>query len=248
MATQSNRFISLDPEWIYELQLSSQVSAPNSTSRDVKIEAYAKEHNLHIFNGPTVCLDAFNEQEKELLLSQGEFYDLFIQTVIAPSAARPPAAIAVSALLEDSQGNFLLTKRSSNVAIGQRLLCTSATGALEPDDFEFTQGSLTYSNPFCQCGAREIQEELGLEIEEPNLKIEGLFFGALKRQPVILISGKTNSSFPENEICRFIAETTDSSIKELDRVMIVSQTEIPNIIENENMSEATAYHLALHCS
>lgn len=131
-------------------------------------------------------------------LQRGDFYDLILQTSIRPSVSTPPRALAVSVLIEDAERNLLLVERTTHVALGVGFIGTSATGALEPHDFLQPYGNLADFDPFRHCAIHEVKEELNLDLASSLIRTRGLFIGASKRQPVVLVDILFNKKLVQN--------------------------------------------------
>ena len=90
-------------------------------------------------------------------------------------------ALAVSVLLTDQQGNYLLTKRSGTVGIGEKLYSVTATGAVDENDY-------SQSDPIRNCVLRELREELNIHIKNEDLQISAIVAGVQKLQPIAIVN------------------------------------------------------------
>ena len=139
--------------------------------------------------------------------------------------------LAVSVLIRDAKDDILLVERSSKVAIGSSMLSVSVTGGLDYVlDVEANQGIIytTVKN--------EVQEELGMDIAFEELEVCGLFIGLNKLQPILVCNIKLNCSF-----ARVNLKLND----EIERVHIVSKSDLSRYFSEFHMTEATRFHLRL---
>lgn len=134
--------------------------------------------------------------------------------------------LAVSLLLQDGNGNFLLTQRSSAVALSADFYGVSVTGAIDPAD-------LGDMRPIACCCAREAREELGLEISPEEISVRGLFVGPRKLQPIAICDARVKSL--EDVAGNYeILQTT-----------LVPRTRLAPVLEQQ-MTEAARFHIGLH--
>lgn len=248
-AIQNNacQYYPLDTEWTFALcQEPLEVDVTWVTRRNKAVADYAKDQNINIFNGPTVCLKEIDCQQKSLNFELGDFFDLVMLAVVEPDPLNPPEAVAISVLLHDIDGNVLLAQRTNNVAIGRGIMSTTVTGALEPRDFLTEKGLLSERlDPFCRCALREIEEELGINLQPEQLTTKGLFIGAIKRQPVVLIDGVLDASFTmDNHEFPLQGESSDG-VQEVQRLYSVAPNEVAEFARQHEMTEAAKYHLCL---
>ena len=137
--------------------------------------------------------------------------------------------LAVSVMIEDINSQKLLVKRTSKVAIGTSLISVSATGGVDFD-------TISNPNPISTTVKKEIKEELGLNIEEKQVVLEGIFIGQYKLQPVVICSVKLNNSFKD---LKLYGEDTKF---EIDEIHIVTNHELHNYLECP-MSEAARFQI-----
>ena len=134
--------------------------------------------------------------------------------------------IAVSILIKDSNSNFLLTKRSNNLAVGSSLISVSAT-----ESFDYIEGISDFKQLVFSIVQKEVYEELNIKINIENLNIDGLFIGSKKVQPILICSVKLNEPF---------SITTKNF--EVDYAKIVNRKELGKYL-NSPMTEASRFQI-----
>lgn len=142
-------------------------------------------------------------------------------------------SLAVSLLLKDEMGKYLLTQRSSSTGISDRLYSVTVTGAIDEED-------LRSQNPIISCVKRELEEELGIVISSNNLDVDSIVIGINKMQPIVIVNGKIDGNI-EDAICS-MNEAKDYSY-EIDHLMIVTKEQIRNILNKQSFTEAVKFHL-----
>lgn len=142
--------------------------------------------------------------------------------------------LAVSLLIGDSQGRFLLTKRNGSVGISNGFASVSVTGAIDARDYEA-------NNPFVACCQRELREELNYAIEDSAIKPFMIVCGEKKLQPIVLVNAKVDDIA---EIVQSIANYRDFSI-ENSGLFICDKMELENLLMDERtqITEAARTHL-----
>lgn len=303
--------LNLSPEWTWQVVPSSareELPDGKRILRDELVQAYATIKNVHIFNGPTVCLMHIDPQKKLLNLQRGQFYDLLINNILGsanndsaeavlshvPESVRCDArsylyqtraqfaavragftseqeqcnhaqeqsaraeedlssslcaiinsqklanTIAVSVFLRDQADNYLITQRTSTVAIGKDLWGVSASGSLEPNDVVSKTKTLEYKDPFCACAAREIEEELGIHIPSSQFATTMLMLGDEKFQPIALVDGAVPETFDLEQIKNHIDKSQQEQEHEAEvrKVHCMSKQQLAELITSYRFSQA----------
>lgn len=143
-------------------------------------------------------------------------------------------ALAVSVLIRDSNGDFLLVRRGDSLPVGAGLWGVSVSGGLEADD-------LASENPVVNAVMREVKEELGLSINPGAVRVDGLFIGDKKLQPVILCTVALDE--PLEPLLPL--QGVDSDL-EIASQVLVAQSELKKYIERKRMSEAARFQISTH--
>ena len=143
-------------------------------------------------------------------------------------------ALAVSVLIRDSNGDFLLVRRGDALAVGAGLWGVSASGGVEADD-------LRSGNPIANTVIREVEEELGLSINPGAVRVDGLFIGDKKLQPVILCT--VTLSEPLGPLLPL--EGVDSDL-EIASQVLVDKGDLKKYAERKRMSEAARFQISTH--
>lgn len=202
----------------------------------------AKYVGKHLFNGGCLRLEGIDISSKEVILkvSKTDYYSLLATNLNNKDfltdydvIGNPTLSnnLAVSVLIRDAKDELLLVERSSKVAIGSSMLSVSVTGGLDYVlDVEANQGIIytTVKN--------EVQEELGMDVASEELEVCGLFIGLNKLQPILVCNIKLNCSF-----ARVNLKLND----EIERVHIVSKSDLSRYFSEFHMTEATRFHLRL---
>ena len=142
--------------------------------------------------------------------------------------------VTVSVLLEDREGNVLLVKRGSNVAVSSGMFATSCTGSLSDEDLET-------DNPFISCAERELKEELNLQCD---LSIEQVVISKQKLQPAVLLTGKIDRSF--QSVYGTMSSAQDFNV-ENQTLYSVPKTQLAGIVKHYQFTDVAAYQLAGNC-
>ncbi|MDD3340882.1 MAG: hypothetical protein PHN72_01585 [Bacilli bacterium] len=141
--------------------------------------------------------------------------------------------MAVSVLIEDMDGKIGITKRTSNVSMSSGFVSTSVTGSVDGENY-------LDDNPLIHCVNKEVFEELGLKINQIELK--GLAISKTKLQPIFLFNAKLDDTW-ENVIQKM--KSAKDYKKEIEKFSIVSISDIPGLLTNNELSDATRYHIYL---
>lgn len=143
-------------------------------------------------------------------------------------------ALAVSVLIRDSNGDFLLVHRGSSLAVGAGLWGVSASGGVEAED-------LRSGNPIANTVIREVEEELGLKVALDDVQVDGLFIGDKKLQPVMLCT--VTLSEPLGPLLPL--EGVDSDL-EIASQVLVAKGDLKKYAERKRMSEAARFQITTH--
>lgn len=178
-----------------------------------------------------------NESEKHLLErlmnryeNEGKAND--ISSVLSKTYLSNP--LAVSCLIKDKVGRFLLTKRNGFVGISNNFYSTTVTGSVDNNDFKT-------KDPVINCCIREIAEELAYTVNPEDVNFYSIVTGVNKLQPIAL----TNILVDNLEtIVRTLKEYSGFN-EENSAYYIVSASELKEIINNKRamMTEAARTHL-----
>jgi len=139
--------------------------------------------------------------------------------------------VAVSVLLQDSTGRYLIVHRGNKVAISSGNFATSCAGSVSKED-------LQSENPFIACAKRELKEELNLEC---NLKVDGVVISRQKLQPSVLLSGTLDFTFEEAYDAMIAAEDFHEENSEL---FAVPREKLVGIVKRHQFTDIAAYQLA----
>lgn len=142
-------------------------------------------------------------------------------------------ALAISVLLTDDKGDYLLTQRSLKTGISEMMHSVTATGAIEENDY--------YSlDAIRNCVIRELKEELNLCVDQENLRIVAIVAGKKKLQPVVIVNGNVKGSF-----CKLLEKVNDAVdfSYEVQKLIISDKEALETIFYNEKFTEAIEYHL-----
>ena len=143
-------------------------------------------------------------------------------------------ALAVSVLIRDSNGDFLLVHRGSSLAVGAGLWGVSVSGGLESDD-------LAAENPVVNAVMREVEEELGLKVALDDVRVDGLFIGDKKLQPIMLCTVALDE--PLGPLLPL--QGVDSDLEVASQVL-VAQDDLKKYMERKRMSEAARFQISTH--
>lgn len=211
-----------------------------------EVEQLLKKYykNKILFNSLSFRLENIqvNKNQVNLTVSKSDFYSLLTSNLLLNKVEELNIEyfknsdiltnksfsnnIAVSILIQDSNSNFLLTKRSNNLAVGSSLISVSATGS-----FDYIEGISDFKQLVFSIVQKEVYEELNIKINIENLNIDGLFIGSKKVQPILICSVKLNEPF---------SITTKNF--EVDYVKIVNRKELGKYL-NSPITEASKFQI-----
>lgn len=142
-------------------------------------------------------------------------------------------ALAISVLLTDNNGDYLLTQRGKSVGISERLHSVSVTGTVDENDYHSIE-------PLKNCAIRELYEELNININSEDIHICSIVAGKNKLQPIVIVNGKINGTF--NDLLNKMSEAKDFTY-EVDELCIVNKRNLAKILNKKKFTEAVEYHL-----
>lgn len=175
-------------------------------------------------------------QEKEFV---GDFFDCVYSSFL-------PNTIAVSILVRDPKGQYLLSRRTSNVLLGKHLFGVTATGSVDVQDMLMLGKDGKGINPFCACAMREIKEETSLDIAPDDFKLRALVIGKAKLQPIALVDATTRHSLPHQY--KEYNPSGDTFDAEIEKLVAIGPEQIKFMIGKYDMTEAAEHHIKMHCS
>ena len=146
---------------------------------------------------------------------------------------RSSNALAISVLLTDEKGNYLLTQRSLKTGISEMMHSVTSTGAIEEEDYHSMDA-------IRNCVIRELKEELNLCVDKKDLKIVSIVAGKRKLQPIAIVNGRVKGSF--SELLENIKDAVDFNY-EVQKLIITDKETLENILHSESFTEAAEYHL-----
>lgn len=141
-----------------------------------------------------------------------------------------PNIIGVSTLLHDVNNEYLLVERNTKVSVGSGLFACTSSGSLDLDDMNSV-------NPIIGCGARELREELNLQV---NLQLEGICMPIQKMQPIALLTGKVD--YPWTQLLSYIVKAEDFK-KENSRILLVPKCDLLKMISLYSFTDAASFHI-----
>jgi 8-oxo-dGTP pyrophosphatase MutT (NUDIX family) len=220
------------------------------------------------FDGPAVRLEGVQVGDGQvgLMLSETSFYQLLVSNLlvghpvesllkVGDVALREKAlavatvkvaaedvlgtpwmanALAVSVLIRDSKDDFLLVRRGDSLAVGAGLWGVSASGGVEAED-------LRSGDPIASTVMREVKEELGLSVDPRTVRVDGLFIGDKKLQPVMLCTVALDE--PLGPLLPL--QGIDSDL-EIASQVLVAQSELKKYVKRKRMSEAARFQISTH--
>lgn len=131
-----------------------------------------------LYGAPVAVVSQIKDEalrEKALL-----FKDSMVPVgVVTTHDVRLANALATSLVIEDSDGNIVLTERVAGLPVGAGLYGVSATSGVSIDD-------VLDGAPVVGAVAREARKSLGVDIDAGDIVIQGIGFGKTKHQPAIL--------------------------------------------------------------
>ncbi len=142
--------------------------------------------------------------------------------------------IAISVLIKDKNGNFGITKRSKALNISTSFFSTSVTGDVDEKDFET-------DDHLINCVRREVFEELGIKIDK--IKIRGIAISKTKLQPVILFDAEIDEEW--EALIKNMTKAKDYNF-EVEKFLITSSDKVSNILDSEQFTDATKFHIYLN--
>ena len=168
------------------------VNAPVARLEELRLDEEAKVAELALsesdfysflatnilYGAPVAVVSQIEDEalrEKALL-----FKDTMVPVgVVTTHDVRLANALATSLIIEDSDGNIVLTERVAGLPVGAGLYGVSATSGVSIDD-------VLDGVPVVGAVAREARKSLGVDIDAGDIVIQGIGFGKTKHQPAIL--------------------------------------------------------------
>lgn len=168
------------------------VNAPVARLEELRLDEEAKVAELALsesdfysflatnilYGAPVAVVSQIEDEalrEKALL-----FKDTMVPVgVVTTHDVRLANALATSLIIEDSDGNIVLTERVAGLPVGAGLYGVSATSGVSIDD-------VLDGAPVVGAVAREARKSLGVDIDASDIVIQGIGFGKTKHQPAIL--------------------------------------------------------------
>lgn len=168
------------------------VNAPVARLEELRLDEEAKVAELALsesdfysflatnilYGAPVAVVSQIEDEalrEKALL-----FKDTMVPVgVVTTHDVRLANALATSLIIEDSDGNIVLTERVAGLPVGAGLYGVSATSGVSIDD-------VLDGAPVVGSVAREARKSLGVDIDAGDIVIQGIGFGKTKHQPAIL--------------------------------------------------------------
>ena len=172
------------------------VNAPVARLEELRLDEEAKVAELALsesdfysflatnilYGAPVAVVSQIKDEalrEKALL-----FKDSMVPVgVVTTHDVRLANALATSLVIEDSDGNIVLTERVAGLPVGPGLYGVSATSGVSIDD-------VLDGAPVVGAVAREARKSLGVDIDASDIVIQGIGFGKTKHQPAILCHAK----------------------------------------------------------
>ena len=142
---------------------------------------------------------------------------------------------AISCVITDGN-NYLITKRNDHVGIANNYISTSVTGSIDDQDFK-------KNDPILSCCKREINEELGLTIQDNDMTVRRIVCGSDKFQPSALVDVKVNDL---NVAINRINDKTHF-FEENCGIFLYTKKEIVELLENQTvpLTETARTHLKI---
>lgn len=188
---------------------------------------FSLQNMIHTITKHFSLFNISNEVRNKLLLKIGKQPNF--QKVLSVNELANIATVSI--LIEDTNGDIALVKRTNRVAISSGHFSVSAAGTPTNTDYNT-------ENPFLECAKREIKEELG--IEDISLEFKELIISKQKMQPVFLYNGKLNDTW--NNYYKKIILANDFSF-ETENLYIVPFNSIMYFIKRTIMTDASSYQL-----
>ncbi|MDD3415864.1 MAG: NUDIX hydrolase [Lachnospiraceae bacterium] len=184
---------------------------------------YLKRNDIY----HNVCGEIEQLKQYCKVMMQTRDFETLVHTGISSNA------LAISVLLTDDNGDYLLTQRSGKTGISEKMYSVTATGAVDEIDYYS-------SEPLKNCVIRELHEELNVDVNSKNLQICSIVAGENKLQPIVIINGKVEGTFVE--LLDGMSEAKDFTY-EVDKLFIANKETLEIILCKEKFTEAVEYHL-----
>lgn len=215
------------------------VNAPVARLEELRLDAEAKVAELALsesdfysflatnilYGAPVAVVSQIEDEalrEKALL-----FKDTMVPVgVVTTHDVRLANALATSLVIEDSDGNIVLTERVAGLPVGAGLYGVSATSGVSIDD-------VLDGAPVVGAVAREARKSLGVDIDASDIVIQGIGFGKTKHQPAILCHVKLSHPLSVEDI-----EVSDKN----KRALLVAKDD-QEFFDSVQMSEIARLHL-----
>lgn len=141
-----------------------------------------------------------------------------------------PNVIAMSGLLYDEDGTFLVSKRTSEVIVGQELYGVTVTGSIEP-------GDMHRPDPFKECAARELAEETGITMDERCFVLRGFSASNDKLQPAAVVDVVADEPLEMERLY-----PNDKNIKEIRYLVGIGAQDVVNATASHDMTLVAKSH------
>ena len=215
------------------------VNAPVARLEELRLDEEAKVAELALsesdfysflatnilYGAPVAVVSQIEDEalrEKALL-----FKDTMVPVgVVTTHDVRLANALATSLIIEDSDGNIVLTERVAGLPVGAGLYGVSATSGVSIDD-------VLDGVPVVGAVAREARKSLGVDIDASDIVIQGIGFGKTKHQPAILCHVKLSHPLSVEDI-----EVGDKN----KRALLVAKDD-QEFFDSVQMSEIARLHL-----
>lgn len=216
------------------------VNAPVARLEELRLDEEAKVAELALsesdfysflatnilYGAPVAVVSQIKDEalrEKALL-----FKDSMVPVgVVTTHDVRLANALATSLIIEDSDGNIVLTERVAGLPVGAGLYGVSATSGVSIDD-------VLDGAPVVGAVAREARKSLGVDIDAGDIVIQGIGFGKTKHQPAILCHVKLSHSLSVEDI-----KVSDKN----KRALLVAKDD-QEFFDSVQMSEIARLHLS----
>jgi hypothetical protein len=179
-----------------------------------------------LYGAPVAVVSQIEDEalrEKALL-----FKDTMVPVgVVTTHDVRLANALATSLIIEDSDGNIVLTERVAGLPVGAGLYGVSATSGVSIDD-------VLDGAPVVGAVAREARNSLGVDIDAGDIVIQGIGFGKTKHQPAILCHVKL--SYP--------LSVEDIKVSDKNKRALLVAKDDQEFFDSVQMSEIARLHLS----
>lgn len=155
-----------------------------------------------------------------------------------------PNMVAISILVHDGRGNYLVSQRTGNVVIGKNLGGVTSTGTLETIDVFAASKKNSELDPFCACAQRELMEETEFNLPAEAFTTRGLFVGQAKLQPIAIVD-----VLVDRDLSRYSSWEPCGSKEpqpELKKITSIKKEKLQSIVFKYDMTEASSYHMLMH--